>query len=137
MQRPKLNSSKHIQIVWFKRDLRIEDHRVLTQAAEQGPVLPLYVVEDELWREPDMSARQWAFIEECLHELRTQLHKIGQALVVRRGDVIKVLDDINNAFGFEALWSHEETDNAWTFTRDKRVSSWCCEKGKTNRITPS
>lgn len=129
MQKPKLNTRKHIQIVWFKCDLRIEDHRVLTQAAKQGPVLPLYIVEDELWREPDMSARQWAFIEECLHELRTQLHKIGQALVVRRGDVIKVLDDINNAFGFEALWSHEETGNAWTFKRDKRVFAWCLEKG--------
>ena len=37
-----------LQIVWFKRDLRIVDHRPLAAAAERGLVLPLYVVEPEL-----------------------------------------------------------------------------------------
>ena len=40
-----------LQIVWFKRDLRIIDHRPLTAAVERGVVLPLYVVEPELWRQ--------------------------------------------------------------------------------------
>ena len=50
-----------VQIVWFKRDLRVNDHRPLRLASERGPVLPLLVVEPELWRQPDASARQWAF----------------------------------------------------------------------------
>ena len=44
-----------LQIVWFKRDLRIVDHRPLAAAVERGLVLPLYVVEPELWRQPDAS----------------------------------------------------------------------------------
>jgi len=35
----------HVQLVWFKRDLRVVDHAPLSQAAERGPVLPLYVAE--------------------------------------------------------------------------------------------
>ncbi|MEM9780594.1 MAG: deoxyribodipyrimidine photo-lyase, partial [Pseudomonadota bacterium] len=55
-----------LQIVWFKRDLRVADHAVLAAASQAGPVLPLYIIEPELWRQPDMSARQWAFVAECL-----------------------------------------------------------------------
>nr|WP_084625853.1 deoxyribodipyrimidine photo-lyase [Loktanella sp. S4079] len=44
-----------MQIVWFKRDLRVTDHKALAMAAEAGPVLPLYIVEPELWRQPDAS----------------------------------------------------------------------------------
>ena len=43
-----------ITIVWFKRDLRIHDHVPLAEAARAGTVLPLYIVEPELWRAPDL-----------------------------------------------------------------------------------
>ena len=62
-----------LQIVWFKRDLRIVDHRPLAAAVERGLVLPLYVVEPELWRQPDASERQWMFCRESLLELRQAL----------------------------------------------------------------
>ncbi|MEM8790530.1 MAG: deoxyribodipyrimidine photo-lyase [Pseudomonadota bacterium] len=118
-----------MQVVWFKRDLRVEDHRALSQAAEQGDVLPLYIVEPELWREEDMSARHWAFVEESLQELRENLAEYGQALVVRTGDVVEVLDTLHASHGITALWSHEETGNGWTFRRDRRVGAWCRERG--------
>ena len=82
-----------LQIVWFKRDLRVDDHRALAEAAASGPVLPLFVVEPELWRQPDMSARQWAFVCECLRELQAALAALGQPLVIRVGRVTEVLED--------------------------------------------
>ena len=71
-----------MQIVWFKRDLRIQDNRALACAAQRGPVLPLYVVEPERWAQPDMSARQWAFIAESLTELADDLAQLGQPLIL-------------------------------------------------------
>ncbi|MEL7282269.1 MAG: FAD-binding domain-containing protein [Pseudomonadota bacterium] len=114
-----------MQVVWFKRDLRSVDHRALALAAAQGDVLPLYVVEPELWAEPDMSARQWAFVEETLSELREALGALGQPLVIRLGDVCDVLSGLKSDGKLTQLWSHEETGNAWTFARDKRVGAWC------------
>ena len=70
-----------LQIVWFKRDLRTLDHRPLAAAAERGLVLPLYVVEYELWQQPDASERQWLFCQESLVELRQALADLGQPLV--------------------------------------------------------
>jgi deoxyribodipyrimidine photo-lyase len=52
-----------MNIVWFKRDLRIVDHEALVQASERGPLLPLYIFEPELWKEPDMSQAASTFFE--------------------------------------------------------------------------
>jgi deoxyribodipyrimidine photo-lyase len=117
------------QIVWFKRDLRIQDHRPLVEAAKRGSVLPLYVVEPELWRQPDVSARQWQFIAECLNELDTALGRLGQPLIVRVGEVVDVLADLRQRHAVTGLWSHEETGNAWTFARDKVVGAWARDQG--------
>ncbi len=118
-----------LQIVWFKRDLRSEDHRPLAKAAAEGLVLPLYVAEPELWQQPDMSGRQWAFATECLSELREALFALGQPLIVRSGAVTEVLEDIARAHPIAALWSHEETGNLWTYERDRQVAAWCRTAG--------
>ncbi|WP_170475687.1 FAD-binding domain-containing protein [Ruegeria arenilitoris] len=114
-----------MQVVWFKRDLRVHDNRVLSKAAARGDVLPLFVAEPELWQAPDMSSRQWAFVEETLQQLRVDLGNLGQPLVVRTGEVTAVLYDLLKRRGITALWSHEETGNDWTFQRDLRVAAWC------------
>jgi deoxyribodipyrimidine photo-lyase len=47
-----------VQVVWFKRDLRVSDHASLTAAVDTGtPVLPLYVLEPSLIAHPHTSSR--------------------------------------------------------------------------------
>ena len=118
-----------LQIVWFKRDLRIVDHRPLIEASKRGPVLPLYVVETRLWQQPDSSKRQWLFCRESLLDLQRALATLGQPLVLRSGDVVEVLERARRQFGIDALWSHEETGNGWTYQRDKRVGAWAKQHG--------
>jgi deoxyribodipyrimidine photo-lyase len=118
-----------IEVVWFKRDLRVEDHAPLTLAAERGRVLPLFIAEPALWQQNDMSARQWAFAAEGLGELDAALAELGQSLVIRVGDAVDVLAEIHKQFGIAALWSHEETGNGWTFARDRRVAAWARAAG--------
>jgi deoxyribodipyrimidine photo-lyase len=125
-----------LQVVWFKRDLRIDDHAPLTEAARRGPVLPLYIAEPELWAQPDMAGRHWAFIAEALHELRRDLAQRGQPLVVRCGRVVDVLAELRQVHGALALWSHEETGQAWTYARDLEVSEWCRAVGVPWRELP-
>ena len=42
-----------ISLVWFKRDLRIDDHGPLAEAARQGAVLPVYIIEPDYWQQPE------------------------------------------------------------------------------------
>ncbi len=125
-----------LQIVWFKRDLRIHDHRPLLEASRRGAVLPLLVVEPQLWQQPDASARQWAFAAESIAELRQELAALGQPLVVRVGDVVAVLERARRQLGVAGLWSHEETGNGWTFARDRRVAAWAGRHGIPWQETP-
>jgi len=118
-----------VHVVLFKRDLRVHDHRPLREAARCGTVLPLYVVEPELWAQSDASARQWAFCAEALAELQGDLAKLGAPLVLRVGEVIGVLADLQTQVLIEALWSHEETGNGWTYGRDRALARWCRTQG--------
>lgn len=113
-----------MQVIWFKRDLRVDDNEALSEAAKRGPVLPLYILEPELWQQPDMSARHYGFLCECLRELDESLHSMGQGLIVKIGNAVDVLNDIHNRHGIDALWSHQETWNGWTYERDKQVLNW-------------
>ena len=61
------------QVVWFKRDLRIDDHAALCAAASRGPVLPLYVIEPELWEQPSYATRHWQLIRQSLTDLQGAL----------------------------------------------------------------
>jgi deoxyribodipyrimidine photo-lyase len=117
------------QVVWFKRDLRVVDHRPLIQAARQGPILPLLIIEPGFWREPDASERHYLFMRETALELDAQLATLGQRLIVRVGEACDVLDTLRRGHGIAALWSHEETGNAWTFVRDKAVARWARRHG--------
>jgi deoxyribodipyrimidine photo-lyase len=121
--------SPELHIVWFKRDLRVHDHKALAEAAARGRVLPLYIAEPGLWRQPDASARQWAFVAEALSELRLALARLGQPLVMRRGEAPDVLAGLVRSLGVAAIWSHEETGNAWTYARDRAVAARLAELG--------
>jgi deoxyribodipyrimidine photo-lyase len=118
-----------VQLVWFKRDLRVADHQPLLRACRHGPVLPLVVVEPQLWQQPDCSARQWAFCAESLEDLRLALAGLGQPLVVRIGAAGEVLERARRQFGIAALWSHEETGNGCTYARDRQVADWARSHG--------
>lgn len=125
-----------LQVVWFKRDLRVDDHAPLAAAARAGSVLPLYIVEPQYWRLSDTSRRQWEFLRESLIELRAALAERGGDLVVRAGDAVEVLADLHARHGIAALHSHEETGNAWTFARDKRVATFARENAIAWHETP-
>ena len=114
-----------MHIVWFKRDLRLADNEALAQAAKLGSVLPLYILEPKLWRQADMSQRHYEFLQQCLAELDRSLRAIGQQLVIKVGDAVEVLQALSQRQAIEALWSHQETWNGWTYARDKAVLRWC------------
>ena len=120
---------RRLHVVWFKRDLRVVDHRPLLMASRSGAVLPLYIAEPGLWAQPDASARQWEFVAESLAELQRALAALGQPLRVMVGDAVQIMQRLHAAHGVAALWSHVETGNGWTFARDRAVAAWARDAG--------
>lgn len=117
-----------IQLVWFKRDLRIHDHAPLASAATAGKCLCLYVYEPELLEANDCDQAHLNFINQSLVELRVNLRKIGSDLILRTGQVVQILEQINNQYSIEKIWAHQETFNHKSYQRDRRVRAWVKEK---------
>jgi len=118
----------NVQLVWFKRDLRLHDHVALTRALLAGPVMPLYILEPKLWAQPDMSQRQYEFLQVCVAELEQQLSTFGVRLLVKVGGALNVLTRLAEEYSVAALWSHQETWNHWTYERDQQVANWCKDR---------
>ncbi len=116
-------------VVWFKRDLRVFDHAPLVEAVKHREVLPLYVYEPEIIRAPDYSVPHLQFLNECLHDLDQALSARGSPLVVQFGEITHVLKRVLETYGPFSLYSHEETGNAISYERDKRVAAWCAAHG--------
>jgi deoxyribodipyrimidine photo-lyase len=121
--------NRNLNVVWFKRDLRVTDHAPLVQACANGPVLALYVYEPSLIAQPDASAIHVAFVNECLRSLQIDLNALGLTLVTQVGEIVAVLAAIKQRVGALTLWSHEETGNGASYARDKRVTAWCRANG--------
>ncbi len=117
------------RVVWFKRDLRLHDHAALTHAAALGPVLCLYIVEPDLWAQPDAALQHFEFVRESLNELHEELQALGGSLQVREGPAVQVLAALHAQAPFAELVSHEETGNAFTYERDLQVGAWCRSAG--------
>ena len=114
----------NVNLVWFKRDLRIHDHAPLSTAAKRGLMLPLYVLEPLMWQQADVSPRQYGFLLESLTALDAALGGLGQGLIVRIGDMIRVLAQLQTEVAIQAIYTHEETGNGWTYARDMAVLAW-------------
>lgn len=121
-------------VVWFKRDLRLADHRPLVMAAraaarDDGALIPLYAVEPDIWRGPDMAMRHWRFIVDCLVELDGELCALGSRLVVRSGRMETIFKQLLDHFDHLTIYAHEETGNHATYDRDRRIRAWARERG--------
>ena len=88
---------KDCQILWFKKDLRIFDHKPLLEASKTFiPTIPIYIFETNYWKQPFSSKRHWYFIHDCLFDLDKQLKSINSELFVFKDDVINVLIKIKH-----------------------------------------
>ena len=116
-------------LVWFKRDLRWQDHAALAHAAQLGPVRCIYVVEPELWLQADVALQHFEFARESLFDLNAHLQKIGGCIEIHTGELSEVLTKIWNEAPFNGLYAHEETGNGFTYARDLKVADWCQAHG--------
>jgi deoxyribodipyrimidine photo-lyase len=132
------SASNCLQLVWFKRDLRVADHAPLAQAAAAGPVLALYLVEPALVAAADFDRLHGGFIAGALGELDAALRARGGALTILRGEAVAVLAQVRRAWaGPMVLRSHEETGNALTYRRDRAVRRWARQHGIAWHETPA
>lgn len=115
-----------INLVWFKRDLRLSDHAPIADAIQSGlPTCFLYVFEPILLNDPHYDERHWRFVWQSIEDINQQLAQYGGKVEVAFGNVLDVFRNIHQQHPIAGLYSHEEVGISRTFERDKQVAKWC------------
>lgn len=116
--------------MWFKRDLRVSDHRPLSVALRSGrPTVALALLEPSWRLYEDYAPRHELFYLESLRELKEKLRSEGVCLHIIEGEILPTLAEISIQAKIVTLLSHQESGNALTFCRDKKVAEYCKESG--------
>ncbi len=84
-------------VLWLRRDLRLRDHPALHEAAHDGPVVALFVLDPALLK--PAGAPRVAFLYRTLRELDGRLREHGGRLLVRRGDPVNVVAKVAEEAG--------------------------------------
>jgi len=91
------------QIVWFRNDLRLNDHAAVRAAAAAGPMIAVYVLDDVSPGEWRTGAAQRWWLDHSLAALDADLRRMGGSLVLRRGIAAEVLGEVAAVAGTRAV----------------------------------
>ena len=109
-----------MRIHWHRRDLRIPDNRGLSTPDESAPVVPVFVLDDDVLAHA--SPPRVAFLLDALRSLRTDYREAGSDLLVRHGNPDAVLLDLVDAVGAELVTACADYSGL-ARRRDDRVSA--------------
>ena len=95
-----------MQLHWHRRDLRTADNRGLSVAADDGPVVPLFVFDDAVLEHA--GAPRVSHMLDALAALRDRYRALGSDLVVRDGDPRQVVPRVARGFDAErVVWNRD------------------------------
>ena len=108
-------------VVWFRRDLRVDDHAAFFHASRSGaPVFPLFIFDKKLIEALPSDGAAFDFQAEALRELEDKLRLLGGTLLLRRGDALEVHQELLRAFRPSALYFNREYESG-SGLRDETV----------------
>jgi deoxyribodipyrimidine photo-lyase len=97
-----------VAVVWLRRNLRLDDNRVLDAALRAADaVVPVFVLDDHYLAE-DYSPPRLAFLAEALKELASALGGKGGRLVVRKGPAGAALAALCRETEADAVFTHAD-----------------------------
>lgn len=121
-----------INVVWLKRDLRLEDNEAIFNALASGErTLLLYAFEKMLLEDNHYSERHWNFIKESIRDLNDQLKPYNSRILTVEWDIISTINQLMELYTIKDIYSHQETGILVTYNRDKSFKRFC----KNNLIT--
>ncbi len=108
-------------LVWFRRDLRIEDNPALFEAAKRGSVLPVYILESgaQAAAVPSIggAGRWW------LHHSLAALKSALPGLILMQGDPRRLVPELARRSGAEAVfWNRRYEPQAIACDRDVKAA---------------
>jgi deoxyribodipyrimidine photo-lyase len=84
-----------MNILWFRRDLRLSDNEIVTlAAAEQAEVLPCFIIDPWFYQQSNVGKARVKFLFESLENLNSNLKQRGSQLYLFEGKTVDLLQSL-------------------------------------------
>ncbi|QNE04987.1 cryptochrome/photolyase family protein [Croceicoccus marinus] len=100
-------------IVWLRRDLRLADQPALYAAAQEGPVICVYVLDDEGAGNRAMGGASRWWLHHSLQAMDRELGKHQGKLILRRGDAADEIARLAEETGAAAVHAIRHYEPWW------------------------
>ena len=86
---------QRVNIIWFRRDLRLEDNQAVFEAAASGDfVVPIFIIDPWFYSWAEVGKMRVRFMFESLQNLHQNLLGLGSQLLILEGNSEKILNDL-------------------------------------------
>lgn len=117
---------KTINIVWLKRDLRLQDHEPLLKAEKAGvPYIIIYFFEPSLLKYPDTNRRHLQFLYHSLLAMNEKLLPFQRQVEIFYAEAIDAFSYLNDRYKINSVFSFQESGTQITWQRDKQIAQFC------------
>lgn len=106
------------RILWFRRDLRVEDNPLLSL---EGEVLPIFIFDTAILSKLSPHDRRVTFIYHAVIALKQKLKERGLNLAVFYGDPIEVFKHLLSQYVFDEVCASGDYDE-YALARDRDIS---------------
>ncbi|KQN26610.1 deoxyribodipyrimidine photolyase [Sphingomonas sp. Leaf33] len=121
-------------ILWLRQDLRLHDQPALVAAAHEGPVIPVYILDDAAPGDWAIGGAQRWWLHHTLDAFGAALKEKGSRLILRRGDAIRELHKLCEETGASRIHALRHYEPWWRKAEDALGDRLCLHDG--NHLTP-
>ena len=114
---------KKVNIIWFRRDLRLDDNAALYHALRSDvPVLPIFIFDKNILDQlEDKTDRRVAFIHSALNEMQQKLIKLGASLEVYYGTPLEIFKSLLNKYRVQQVFTNHDYE-PYALEREKLIT---------------
>ena len=102
-----------VNIMWFRRDLRLDDNAALYHALSSGlPVIPLFIFDENILQYlEDKEDARVEFIRDTLLTMQTVLEKQGSSLLVKHGKPEMIFAELLATYAIQTVFTNEDYES--------------------------
>lgn len=114
-----------IAIVWFRRDLRLKDSAIISEATNLPEVLPCFVIDPWFYQQGTVSTARVKFLFESLENLDANLQKLGSRLYLFEGESVAIIQNLALKLLEQKrqpkLYFHQDVQVEYGINRDRQI----------------
>lgn len=119
-----------VNIIWFRRDLRLKDNAALYHALKSGvPVLPIFIFDTTILDQlQDRADKRVAFIHAAIGEMQTELVAMGSTLQVFHGKPLDIFAQLVQLYTIQTVFTNHDYE-PYAKERDEAIATLLSSSG--------